>query len=108
MRTRSSLLAVSLLALAACSSGGGDPTAQFGPHPHLPAIQQYLVPPMHVAGVAPWNGAKPVVPPGLQVEAFADAVAGNGDFALPPEHDLATMELLLRAQAMALPPGNIQ
>ena len=39
-----------------------------------------------------------------QVEAFADAVAGNGAFAFPAEGDLATMALLLKAQAMAVPP----
>jgi 1,5-anhydro-D-fructose reductase (1,5-anhydro-D-mannitol-forming) len=38
-----------------------------------------------------------------QVEAFADAVAGNGAFAFTAEHDLHTMGLLLKAQAMALP-----
>ena len=38
-----------------------------------------------------------------QVEAFAAAVAGGGAFAFPPEGDLATHALLLRAQAMALP-----
>ena len=40
-----------------------------------------------------------------QVEAFAAAVAGSGVFPFTPEHDLNTMDLLLRAQAMALPPG---
>ena len=40
-----------------------------------------------------------------QVEAFADAVAGGGAFAFTPEHDLATMALLLQAQAMAVPPS---
>lgn len=39
-----------------------------------------------------------------QVEAFADAVAGNGVFPFTPESDLATMELILKAQAMAVPP----
>ena len=39
-----------------------------------------------------------------QAEAFADAVAGNGAFPFTPEHDLAIMALVLRAQRMALPP----
>lgn len=39
-----------------------------------------------------------------QVEAFAEAVGGNGVFAFPPDQDLATMALLLQAQAMAVPP----
>jgi hypothetical protein len=38
-----------------------------------------------------------------QVEAFADALLGRGPFPFPPERDLATMALLLRAQAMARP-----
>ena len=36
-----------------------------------------------------------------QVEAFADSVLGGRAFPFPPEHDLATMALVLRAQAMA-------
>lgn len=58
--------------------------------------------------------ASPVPVPGAerspflnQIEAFADAVAGNGAFPFPPEHDLATMDLLLRAQAMAIPPRHL-
>ena len=38
-----------------------------------------------------------------QVEAFADAIAGNGAFPFPPAGDLATMALLLQAQAMVNP-----
>ncbi len=38
-----------------------------------------------------------------QVEAFADAVLGRAPFAFPPERDLHTMDLLLKAQRMALP-----
>ena len=41
-----------------------------------------------------------------QVEAFAAAVEGNGLFPFSPEGDLATMRLLLQAQAMAVPPGR--
>lgn len=55
--------------------------------------------------------AQPVEVPGAerspflnQVEAFADAVAGNAAFPFPPASDLATMALLLTAQGMALPP----
>jgi 1,5-anhydro-D-fructose reductase (1,5-anhydro-D-mannitol-forming) len=38
-----------------------------------------------------------------QVEAFADAVIGNGAFAFTPERDLHTMTLLLEAQRQAAP-----
>ena len=40
-----------------------------------------------------------------QVEAFADAVGGDGAFPFPADADLAIMKLLLKAQAMAVPPG---
>ena len=39
-----------------------------------------------------------------QVEAFADAVIGNGAFPFTPERDLHTMTLVLEAQRMAAPP----
>lgn len=38
-----------------------------------------------------------------QVEAFADAVVGNGAFPFPAEHDLEIMALVLKAQAMVGP-----
>ena len=53
--------------------------------------------PVHVPGA----GRSPFL---NQVEAFADAVAGTGAFPVTPEHDLAIMALVLRAQAMAVPP----
>ncbi len=40
-----------------------------------------------------------------QVEAFADAVLGVSPFPFPAAHDLGIMSLVLRAQAMAKPPG---
>ena len=56
--------------------------------------------------------AEPVAVPGIerspflnQVEAFAAAVLGRGEFPFPPEGDLATMRLLLSAQQQAAPPG---
>jgi 1,5-anhydro-D-fructose reductase (1,5-anhydro-D-mannitol-forming) len=39
-----------------------------------------------------------------QIEVFAEAIVGDGCFPFPPEGDLATMALLLKAQAMAVPP----
>ena len=40
-----------------------------------------------------------------QVEGFADAVLGVQPFAFSAERDLSIMALVLRAQAMAQPPG---
>jgi glucose/arabinose dehydrogenase len=92
MRVHISLAAASLVALAACSSGGKDPQAQFGPNPHLPAIKQYLVPPMHVAGVTPWNGAKPVIPAGLTVTAFAEGLKNVRSVYTLPNGDVLAVE----------------
>ena len=38
-----------------------------------------------------------------QVEAFADAIIGNGGFPFPPDRDLEIMALVLQAQGMAAP-----
>jgi glucose/arabinose dehydrogenase len=71
MKTQTLLPASAILLLTACS-GGGNTDDQLGANPKLPAINQYLVPPMHVAGVEPWaNGAKPTVASGLRIEPFA-------------------------------------
>jgi glucose/arabinose dehydrogenase len=89
MKAQTFLPATALLALAACSGGGGNADDQVGANPKLPAINQYLVPPMHVAPVEPWaNGAKPTVATGLQIAALA------GDF-----HNVR--------QVYALPNGDI-
>ena len=45
------LLCSSLLCLAGCDDGSGDPKAQIGANPKLPDIQQYLLPPMHIARI---------------------------------------------------------
>ncbi|MBI0474196.1 sorbosone dehydrogenase family protein [Sphingomonas sp. MA1305] len=69
------LLAGTAALLAGCGArGGGDPSTQLGPNPRLPAINQYVMPPMHVAGVTAWNGAVPTVPGDLTVRPYA------GDF----------------------------
>jgi len=62
------------LALVACGPAPGDPSRQVGPNPYLPPIDQYLLPPMHVANVVGWNGATPTVPAGLKVQALPPAL----------------------------------
>lgn len=64
-------VASGMLFLGACGGSGGSAIDQTGPDPALPAIQQYLMPPMHVASIAPWGNATPRVPAGLRVAAFA-------------------------------------
>ena len=49
------LAAVAGLGLAGCDDHAGDPKIQIGANPVLPAIQQYLMPPMRVAKVVGWG-----------------------------------------------------
>ena len=73
IRAAASVLAgMSVLLLAGCDDGGGDPAAQIGPQPKLPEIQQYLFPPMNVAKIVGWKGDEaPTVAQGLKIKALA-------------------------------------
>src|SRR5207244_462268 len=72
---RAALLTATLVALAGCASKGGDPNRQIGANPQLPEPQNYLLPPMHVAGADPWkSGQGPTVPAGLKVQPFAQGL----------------------------------
>lgn len=90
---RAALLATSLsLTLAACARQGGDPTRQIGANPDLPAISQYLVPPMHVVPPAPWGSATPNVPAGLKVQALATGLAHPRSLYTLPNGDILVVE----------------
>ena len=65
------LSAVAVASLAACGPDPVDPRRQIGAHPYLPDIHQYLLPPMKLATVVGWNGARPTVASGLKISAFA-------------------------------------
>ena len=69
------LLSAPLLCLAGCTDGSGDPNVEIGPNPKLPDIQQYLLPPMHIARVVGWKNRDetPSVAKGLAIHAFATA-----------------------------------
>lgn len=84
--------AAGALALAGCSAGGDAPERQIGANPKLPEINQYLVPPMHVAGVAPWGEAKPTVAAGLQIAAFADGLKNVRTVYVLPNGDVLAVE----------------
>ena len=69
---RTTLAAVSVLALSACNERAGDPSSQYGGDPKLPEPHQYLLPPMKVMAARGWNpGEMPVVPAGMRVQAMA-------------------------------------
>jgi glucose/arabinose dehydrogenase len=65
-------LATSLLLLAGCNDQPGDPSAQFGPDPKLPAPHESLLPSMKVMPARGWNpGETPIAPAGFRVQALA-------------------------------------
>lgn len=84
--------AAGALFLAGCSAGGDAPERQIGADPKLPEINQYLIPPMHVAGVAPWGDAKPTVAAGLQIAAFADGLKNVRSVYVLPNGDVLAVE----------------
>jgi len=92
--TSRSLLAVSSLALALAGCGGkpADPSTQYGANPQLPDPRQYLLPPMHVAPVAPWSGATPTAPPGLTVAALATGLSHPRSVYALPNGDVLVVE----------------
>ena len=66
------LVTIAGLGLAGCDDNGGDPTRQIGANPALPALQQYLLPPIRIAKAVGWGKDEtPTVPQGLQVHALA-------------------------------------
>lgn len=90
---RTILLAAGVsLTLVACARQGDDPTRQIGTNPNLPAISQYLVPPMHVIPPSPWGNATPTVPAGLKVQALAIGLAHPRSLYTLPNGDILVVE----------------
>ena len=48
------VVAIAGVGLAGCDNGG-DPKAEIGANPALPALQQFLIPPIRIAKVAAWG-----------------------------------------------------
>ena len=87
------LLCASLLCLAGCNDGSGDPKAQIGANPKLPDIQQYLLPPMHIARIVGWKKDEtPTVPQGLQATAFATGLQHPRSLYVMPNGDVLVVE----------------
>jgi glucose/arabinose dehydrogenase len=85
-------LFIAALLVSACGPAPTDPKRQIGAHPDLPAIHEYLMPPMHVAKVVDWNGAQPAVPSGLKVQSFASGLASPRSLYVLPNGDVLVVE----------------
>jgi glucose/arabinose dehydrogenase len=85
-------LTVSALALAGCDNNGGDPRKQIGANPVLPAVQQYLIPPIRIARPLPWGNDTPKVPQGLQVHALATGFQHPRSLYVLPNGDVLVVE----------------
>lgn len=87
------VLCSSLLCLAGCNDRSGDPKAQIGANPQLPDIQQYLLPPMHIARIVGWKKDEtPAVAQGLQVKAFATNLQHPRSLYVLPNGDVLVVE----------------
>ncbi len=86
-------LAATLLALAACGPAPMDPRRQIGPNPDLPPINEYLLPPMHLAKLVGWApGQTPTVAPGLKISALAMGLKNPRSLYVLPNGDVLVVE----------------
>ena len=92
MTPRALLCATAALALAACGPSAIDPKRQVGPHPYLPDIHQYLLPPMHVVTNIGWGSAMPKAAAGLQVKALATGLKNPRSLYVLPNGDILVAE----------------
>ena len=90
------LLALAGFSLAAVAVGAADDfdvMSQVGPNPVLPAPQQYLFPPVHLARVVGWKqGETPTVAPGLKIEALAQNLQHPRSVYVLPNGDVLVVE----------------
>jgi glucose/arabinose dehydrogenase len=87
------LATVAGLGLAGCDDHAADPKMQIGANPVLPAIQQYLMPPMRVAKVVGWGkDENPTVSQGLQVHALATGLQHPRSVYVLPNGDVLVVE----------------
>lgn len=97
-----------LLTASACSDKGANPADQIGPNPQLPALSQYLFPPMRLASVIGWKkGEKPSVPPGLQIQALATGLEHPRSLYVLPNGDVLVVQSKAPPGAPAKRPKDI-
>ncbi|HEX2593085.1 MAG TPA: sorbosone dehydrogenase family protein [Rhizomicrobium sp.] len=92
MKRSSLALLTATLCLSACGPEPGDPKRQIGPHPYLPEIHQYLLPPMHVVTNVGWGTAAPKVAPGLAIQSFARGLKNPRSVYVLPNADVLAVE----------------
>ena len=85
-------ITVAGLGLAGCDDHGGDPKVQIGANPALPALQQYLMPPIRIAKAVGWGEETPTVPEGLQVHALATGFEHPRSLYVLPNGDVLVVE----------------
>jgi glucose/arabinose dehydrogenase len=83
---------VASLGLAGCDDTGGDPRVQIGANPVLPAVQQYLLPPIRIAQPVPWGNDTPKVSQGLQIHALATGFEHPRSLYVLPNGDVLVIE----------------
>jgi glucose/arabinose dehydrogenase len=85
-------LVVAGLGLAGCDDNGGDPARQIGANPVLPAVQQYLLPPIQIAKPVSWGNQTPKVPESLQIHALATGFQHPRSLYVLPNGDVLVVE----------------
>src|SRR5437763_3852440 len=86
-------VAIAGLGLAGCDDHAGDPKMQIGANPVMPALQQYLMPPMRIAKAVGWGtDTTPTVPQGLQIRALASGFAHPRSLYVLPNGDVLVVE----------------
>jgi glucose/arabinose dehydrogenase len=91
-RVAAVIAAVAALGLTGCDDTGGDPRRQIGANPVLPAVQQYLVPPIQIARPEPWGHDTPKVPDGFKVQALATGLEHPRSLYVLPNGDVLVIE----------------
>jgi glucose/arabinose dehydrogenase len=87
------LAGVSLVMLTAAAPDNFDVRTQIGPNPVLPDPQQYLLPPMHLAGVVGWKqDEKPSVGADLRVQVLATGLEHPRSLYTLPNGDVLIVE----------------
>jgi len=90
---RPALATAAVLAIAGAAPDDFDVRTQIGPNPVLPAPQQYLLPPMHLASVVGWKaGETPKAGADLRVEALATGLEHPRSIYTLPNGDVLVVE----------------